>query len=298
MMYRVLVVPYVLLAMTAVSLPTSAADEPKDLVRPRNLPCNTKADEDEPHVTSGGNVLYYSSNPKGKLDIFVSTRANPRQKWGPGKIPDDYLQTKGDDCSVFVLADGRYPQYLVYASKKDNKEAGANFDLYVAVRQGPGKAFSSPTPVQATATPEDEMHPWITADGKELYFSRKTKDGWRVFVAPRPNPFGPLAGDPKLVEELPPDFHHATVTPDGKTMYVQGPLGKGRWGLFISKKSKDGWSKPEPLDTLNHPDGPTGDRSPNLSRDGSVLYFASDRPGGQGGLDLYVIETKELMKKK
>ena len=81
-------------------------------------------------------------------------------------------------------------------------------------------------------------------------------------------------------------------------MYLQGPLEKGRWGLFVSTKTNDGWGKPEPLDTLNHPEGPTGDRSPNLSRDGSQLYFASDRPGGQGGLDLYVIATKELVKKK
>jgi len=275
----------------------SAAEQPKALVKPTNLPCNTKADEDEPHVTSGGTALYYASNPKGKFDIHVSTRAGTTGKWGPGKVPDDYLQTAGDDRSVFVLPDGHYPQYLFYATKKD-RERDANFDIYVAVRQGPGKAFSTPTPVQRVCTAEDEMHPWVTADGKELYFSRKTKEGWRVFVAPRPNPAGPIALDAKLVEELPPDFHHATLTPDGKTMYLQGPLEKGRTGLFVSTRGSDGWGRPEPLDMLNHPEGPTGDRSPNLSRDGALLYFASDRPGGQGGLDLYVIGTKELARKK
>jgi hypothetical protein len=275
----------------------SAADQPKELLKPTNLPCNTKADEDEPHVTSGGNVLYYSSNPKGKFDIYVSTRTGAQHKWGPGKIPDDYLQTRGEDKSVFVLPDGRYPQFLFYATTKD-KENDANFDIYVAVRQGPGKAFSSPTPVQRICTVEDEMHPWITGDGKEMYFSRKTRDFWRVFVAPRPNPIGPQVAEPAMIEALPPDFRHATLTPDGKTMYLQGPIGKGRTGLFVSMKGKEGWGKPEPLDALNHPDAPTGDRSPNLSRDGGLLYFASDRPGGQGGLDLYVIATKELAKKK
>ena len=280
-----------LAVFTVPSLPAAAAE----LVMPINLPCNTKADEDEPHVTSSGTVLYYASNPKGKFDIYVSTRIGA--KWGAGKIPDDYLKTEGDDKSVFVLTDGRFPQYLFYASKKD-KDKDANFDIYVAVRQGPGKAFSAPTPAQRISTPEDEMHPWITADGKELYFSRKTKDGWRVFVAPRPNPVGPQVGEPVLIEDLPANFHHVTLMPDGKSMYLQGPLEKGRTGLFVSMKTKDGWSKPEPLDMLNHPDGPTGDRSPNLSRDGSLLYFASDRPDGKGGLDLYVIATKELMKKK
>jgi len=101
-----------------------------------------------------------------------------------------------------------------------------------------------------------------------------------------------------VIKELPANFHHATLMPDGKTMYLQGPLEKDRWGLFVSTKSNTGWSKPEPLTMLNHPDGKIGDLSPNLSRDGALLYFASDRPEGKGGLDIWVIATKELVIKK
>ena len=42
---------------------------------------------------------------------------------------------------------------------------------------------------------------------------------------------------------------------------------------------------------------PTGDRSPCLSRDGLTLYFASDRDGGKGGLDLYSVAVADLKKK-
>jgi len=120
-----------------------------------------------------------------------------------------------------------------------------------------------------------------------------------VFVTRRPGAAGPQGwGPPTMVKELPVDFHHATLTPDGKTMYLQGPLEKGRWGLFTTTRSADGWGKPVPLAELNHPDGKTGDRSPNLSRTGTQLYFASDRPGGKGGLDLYAIQTALLRKKK
>ena len=59
--------------------------------------------------------------------------------------------------------------------------------------------------------------------------------------------------EPEQVD-LPINFHHATLTPDGKTMYLQGPLEKGRWGLFLSTKSGKSWSKPEEVASLNHPD--------------------------------------------
>src|SRR5262249_9759541 len=103
-------------------------------------------------------------------------------------------------------------------------------------------------------------------------------------------------GEPALVKELPADFHHVTLTPGGKTMYLQGPLGGGRTGLFVSTRTAKGWCKPSELDELNHPEGKRGDFSPSLTRDGTLLYFASDRPGGKGGLDLYVV-SPALFKK-
>src|SRR5438046_2292523 len=68
----------------------AADDEPKP-VKPVNLDCNTKADEDDPHVSSNGTTLYYTSNAKKKLDLTVSKRASASAKWGAGKsIGDAY----------------------------------------------------------------------------------------------------------------------------------------------------------------------------------------------------------------
>jgi hypothetical protein len=136
----------------------------------------------------------------------------------------------------------------------------------------------------------------VTADDRLMYFSRKTKDGWRVFVAARPAGGGAF-GEPALVN-LPIGFYHPTLDPKGQTMYLQGPLDNKRLGLFRSRLVKGKWSQPEPLTALNNADGPRGDMSPCLSREGDRLYFSSDRPGGKGGLDLYVIGTAQLDKKK
>jgi len=273
-----------------------AALESRGRLKPINLDgLNTTKDEDDPHVTSSGMRLFYATNANKKWDIFLSRRTALNQAWPAGKPLGDYIQTEVDDRSVFLTTDGRYPQYLYFATKKD-KEIN-NFDIYVAVKHNAKAAYTSPTPLSTISTRADELHPWLTANGQELYFSRKTKDGWRVYVAKRQTVTGGGGfRQPRLVEELSADFHHATLAPDGKTMYLQGALKNDRWGLFRSTLSGASWSQPEPLDDLNDPAGPTGDRSPCLSRDGQWLYFTSDRPGGKGGLDLYMIRTNELKK--
>ena len=55
-------------------------------------------------------------------------------------------------------------------------------------------------------------------------------------------------GAEEVVEvELPVGFHHATLTPDGRTMYLHGPLDKGRTGLFRSTQASGKWGEPEEL---------------------------------------------------
>jgi hypothetical protein len=269
--------------------------EGKKTVKPINLDkLNTDKDEDDPHVGSSGLTFYYSSNANKKFDIFVSRRANQNLAWPPGKVLGDYIQSEVDDRVGFVTTESRFPQYLYFATHKDKDTK--NFDIYVAVRQDRTAVFSSPTPLNTVNTAADELCPWLSASGKELYFSRKTKDGFRLMVAVRKDSTGAAGfGEPKMLD-LPADFHHATLTSDGRTMYLQGPLEGGRWGLFRSKRTGAGWDKPEPLDDLNNADGKTGDRSPCLTRDGYWLYFASDRPGGKGGLDLWMVRTADLKK--
>jgi hypothetical protein len=281
--------------MVFFSLPASRGDDKKERLEPINLEkLNTDKDEDDPHLATNGIALYYSVGAKGKYEVFGSLKKG--KTWGPGKaLPD--LKGKADYRSVFVSTEGVFPQYLYFATNQDplKQNRGDNYDIYFYIKQFHNADWTTKTALRV-CTARDEMHPWLTKDGTALYFSRKDKDGWRLYVTRRPGGAGQFNDEQNV--GFPVGFHHATITPDGKTMYLQGPLEKDRWGLFRSKLEGKAWSKPEPLDDLNDPEAPTGDRSPNLSRDGSALFFASDREGGKGGLDIWMIPTAKLGKGK
>jgi outer membrane protein OmpA-like peptidoglycan-associated protein/tetratricopeptide (TPR) repeat protein len=77
---------------------------------------------------------------------------------------------------------------------------------------------------------------------------------------------------------------------DGNTMvFARGNSGKSKdpspdVDLYISTKRDGNWSTPERLAIS---DSIGWDGSPAFSLDGKTLYFASNRRGGKGGLDLY-----------
>ncbi|MEX2336311.1 MAG: OmpA family protein [Fulvivirga sp.] len=80
-----------------------------------------------------------------------------------------------------------------------------------------------------------------------------------------------------------------SFSPDGQTMvFARGNSGKRKGtadvNLYISNNRRDGWTEPRML-TINNPG--YWDSTPAFSRDGKMLYFASNRPEGYGGTDIY-----------
>ncbi len=71
------------------------------------------------------------------------------------------------------------------------------------------------------------------------------------------------------------------------------PKSKGEDGTirlqmyFTQKDEKDKWQKEVPF-KLNNPNYSVG--HPWMNKDGNMMYFASDMPGGMGGVDIYRIE--------
>lgn len=84
---------------------------------------------------------------------------------------------------------------------------------------------------------------------------------------------------------VPGEAQHVALSPDGmKMVFVRGMAG-GNADLFMARWNGRQWGEPEPLRALN---SLFNEKDPSFSHDGQCLYFASDRPGGPGGWDIWV----------
>jgi hypothetical protein len=254
--------------------------------KPMNLDnVNTAADEDDPYVTMNHLELYYAAKSGDAWRLMTSQRTMAAKPFPAGKLMGAQMGKDADERSPFWFAGKFYfaTNWIPDAKFKNLK----NFDL----KQKNGT--QAPLPLLGVSEAEDELHPWIAAGGKEFYFSRRTKEGWMLFVANGPTP-GPI-GEAKAVG-FPAGYHHATVSGDGLVMYLQGPLEGDRWGIFRCKRGKldRRWGSPVAMVSLNDSAAPRGDMSPCLHADGKTLYFVSDRAGGKGGLDIWSVPTSQL----
>ncbi len=164
-------------------------------------------------------------------------------------------------------------------------------------------AISNPTPIEIKVTNVGDS---INTDAAEYFPSVTVQDSLFLFMR-RSN----------LTRE---DFYYSNITREGfseakplvdnlneaekkgsmsltqdlNTLYFAadyGPKGFGRYDIYKVTKTKNGWSDPKNLDRAINSD--YWDSAPSIAPDGQALYFCSNRPGGYGGIDLYVAYRNE-----
>lgn len=87
---------------------------------------------------------------------------------------------------------------------------------------------------------------------------------------------------------------HASLTPDGKTMYFASdmPGGKGGVDIYIARMKDDGtWGEAENLGDKINTEG--NEMFPFIHSEQEMLFFASDGHPGLGGLDIFITQVKE-----
>ena len=109
---------------------------------------------------------------------------------------------------------------------------------------------------------------------------------------------GELSEPEQLSHNLTSKFHDGPVSfsKNGKTIFYSSnhydgkrrntKKGVMKQQIYRARQNGNEWTEPE---ELNFNDQQWEEVHPSLSPDGRKLYFASDRPGGYGGMDLYVV---------
>jgi outer membrane protein OmpA-like peptidoglycan-associated protein len=135
---------------------------------------------------------------------------------------------------------------------------------------------------------DEELGRW-SLDGKSLIFTRLTKERVGLSIAQFDN-----AGKVISVEAFPFDATYKggghTLSPDGKHMVFtlcgkQG--GMGGCVLYTSELVNGKWTTPKNMGT--DVNSTTWESQPVFGLDGQTIYFASTRPGGAGGTDIWLV---------
>ena len=161
-----------------------------------------------------------------------------------------------------------------YAKKNENK-------TYVFAPQNMGAAINSK---------ESEYFPSLTIDSRELVFTRRLNGANEDFFASKKDSSqwvkaNPIAGDVNTTE----NEGAQNISQDGQWLVFTGcnrPDGFGSCDIYISYLDKNGWTEAANLGGWVNTD--QWESQPCLSADKRDLYFASRRPGGFGGIDIYV----------
>ena len=77
------------------------------------------------------------------------------------------------------------------------------------------------------------------------------------------------------------------ISPNAQMMFVHVVNSKGKGDLFVSELKGKVWSHPKSLGP-NINGAETNESGCSITPDGKILFFSSDKPGGEGGLDIWM----------
>ncbi|MCK4292162.1 MAG: PD40 domain-containing protein [Planctomycetes bacterium] len=257
---------------------------------------NSAHDEYTIDVSSDGLTLVFSGGPyswqpggKGGDDIWMATRETTDEPFA-APVNLTGINTSRHEFSPTLSAD----QLSIFFSS-DRPGGRGNFDLWVATRPSKSAPFANPvnlgSPVNSSSP---DFSPCLPADGLSLYFNSSRSGGsgqCDLHVTTRATINSPWSTPQNLgprINSYRPDGL-PRISDDGLTLFyaTSKPGGYGYDDLYVVTRAStsEAWGTPLNLGpTIN-----TSSAEPSISiwEDRSVMFFASARPGGTGGIDIW-----------
>lgn len=276
----------------------AAAPKFSDWSAPVNLGSivNSASDEAQPAVSKNGLSLYFSRN----ADIWVSQRPSVEDPWGPPINLGLNVNTPYFELAPAFSRDGHWMFF------NSNRPGGfGNLDIWASwrththddfgwqppVNLGPGVNTASFDAGASFFENEEAGTPLLFfarfqpgVSPADIYVSAQAADG----------SFGPATLVPEL--NSPQNDQKPAIRFDGLEiiLFSDRPGGLGGEDLWASTRQTvfDTWSPPVNLGPVVN--STSNDSRAYLSSNGRILFFTSNRPGGFGGVDLYVTTREKV----
>jgi hypothetical protein len=278
---------------------------------------NSPYDDKRPSITSDqGTMIFTSRRPGGKNanrdnesdggyfeDIYTCRWDSAKMTWGQAEVVKGSVNTDGHDAACSISPDGK--QMFVYVNNAEGARGG---EVFVSKRSSSGKWGAPKNLGKGINTSYFEDGAALSPDGNTLYFmSERGQDlPWKgqkgygrsdIWMSKKQ---GGEWGDPvNLGPMINTEYDEGGIypAPDGKTLYFcsNGHNSMGGYDIFVTRFENGNWTKPVnvgyPINTVNN------ERMFLLSPDGRTAYVDSDREGGMGERDIWVIDMSGLLPK-
>lgn len=267
---------------------------------------NSEFDDKSPSVTADGTTLIFTSSrplavgnmkpiqdPTATFDnVYICQWDSAKNDWGlsypiDGDVNEAYAHTS---CTS-ISPDGNY----IFLYKNNIHGASRGGDIYISKRTMNDK-WGKPVSVGKNInTSYYEDGACLSPDGNTLYFTSERPGGYGradIYKADRisrnewgvPENLGPVVNSGY-------DEGAPFMAPDGRTLFFSsdGHASMGGYDIFKTYMNDSGkWATPEnlgyPINTVNNEKGFT------ISADARTGYFSSDRKGGLGKRDIYIVD--------
>ena len=246
-----------------------------------------------PYVSYDGRHIVFIQQVKDAR-ILVESKLNLDGSWSK---PISIDAINNFDSVPFEIDAPTYNQdasVIYFSLIYDKKDANSN--IYFSERIN-GKWQSPQKMAEPINSDVDEFDPFISADGRFFYFTRRYKNDdlkkfecFSIYVSEKRNGKWTM---PKLLPTPVNDGcdRSPRVAPDGVSLYFTSIRNGGKTGgdiYFAKKITKNAWMSPIPIDTLYNEED---ESFPSIPLAGDFLYFQSGKGRGKK-------RTEKLVKTK